>query len=350
MNNIFKTISNIISIFSVVVIMTGCQSKTEEKVEVKDVLELDTIAVHAANVEYREINLSKSFTGSIEGEEQAYVVAKISERIIDVKVKVGDYVEKGKFLVELDKVGATSQYYQAEAGYQNAKKDLERMKALYNEGAISQQMLDGTQTAFNIAKANYEAAKGLVELIAPISGVIAELNVEVGDLTMPGMRIITIAKINKVKALFNVGEQDIMSLKVNQSIEVFSELKPDLVTGGRVTQISKSADIDSRTFEVKGLIGNTSDKWFKPGMFCRVKINLQNQKKSLAIPSLAIVTNGSDKGVYVISSGKAQFKKVTVGITDETYTEVLGGLKENEKVVTVGINNLKDGIPIRIIN
>lgn len=344
-----KTILNLLAIVLLTILIVGCKSKTEERNDVKNILELDTIAVNAVNVEYRDITFFKTYTGSLEGEEQAYVIAKISERIVDIKIRVGDYVDKGKLLVELDKIGATSQYYQAEAGYLNSKKDLERMQALYGEGAISQQMLDGTQTAFNIAKANYEASKSLVELIAPISGVVTEINDEAGDLAMPGMRIITVAKINRLKAIFNVGEQDIMSLIVNQSIEVYSELKPDLVMNGKVIQISKSADVESRTFEIKGLITNTNDRWFKPGMFCRVRIILKNQKGSLAIPSASIITNGNDRGVFIIENGKAYFRKVTVGITDDSYTEILNGLNGNESVITVGMNNLKDGIPINLV-
>ena len=348
MNSITKTISSLIAISLIPIIIVGCQGKTEEKVESKNILELDTVAVNAVKVEYRDITLSKTYTGSLEGEEQAYVVAKISERIIDIKVRVGDYAEKGRLVVELDKVGAAS-YYQAEAGYLNSKKDLERMQALYSEGAISQQMVDGTQTAFNIAKANYDASKSLVELTAPISGVVTEINGEAGDLAMPGGRIISIAKINRLKAVFNVGEQDIMSLMVNQSIEVFSELKPDLVMKGKVIRISKSADVESRTFEINGLITNSSDKWFKPGMFCRVRIILKNQKGSLAVPSNSIITTGSDRGVYIVDDSKAYFRKVTLGIKDDTYTEILNGVNENEKVVTVGMNNLKDGIPVNIV-
>jgi len=348
MNSITKTISSLVAISLIPIIIVGCQGKTEEKVESKNILELDTVAVNAVKVEYRDITLSKTYTGSLEGEEQAYVVAKISERIIDIKVRVGDYVEKGRLVVELDKVGAAS-YYQAEAGYLNSKKDLERMQALYSEGAISQQMVDGTQTAFNIAKANYDASKSLVELTAPISGVVTEINGEAGDLAMPGGRIISIAKINRLKAVFNVGEQDIMSLIVNQPIEVFSELKPDLVMKGKVIRISKSADVESRTFEINGLITNSSDKWFKPGMFCRVRIILKNQKGSLAVPSNSIITTGNDRGVYIADNSKAYFRKVTLGIKDDTYTEILSGVNENEKVVTVGMNNLKDGIPINIV-
>ena len=349
MNIITKAISNLLAISLIMVLMYGCQNKSEETITVKNSVELDTVAVNAVKVEYRDIKSSKTYTGSLEGEEQAYVVAKISERIVGIKVRVGDTVEKGKLVVELDKVGAASQYYQAEAGYLNSKKDLERMQALYSEGAISQQMFDGAQTAFNIAKANYEAAKSLVELTAPISGVVAEINGEAGDIAMPGIRIITIAKINRLKAIFNVGEQDIMSLMVNQPIEVFSELKPDLVMRGTVIQISKSADVASRTFEIKGLIPNSNDKWFKPGMFCRVRIILKNQKGSLAVPSLAIITNDNDRGVFIINDGKAYFRKVTEGITEDTHTEILNGLKENENVVTLGMNNLKDGIPVNVV-
>jgi membrane fusion protein, multidrug efflux system len=349
MNNILKTFSNLITFFFLTILIISCQNKIEEKTRVKNIAELDTIAVKTAKIEYNDIKLSKTYTGSLEGEEQAYIVAKISERIIDIRVQIGNYVEKGKVIVELDKVGSTSQYYQAEAGYLNSKKDLDRMRVLYDEGAISQQMFDGAQTAFNIAKANFDASKSLVELTSPINGIVTEINGEAGDLTTPGTRIVTIAKINRLKAVFNVGEQDIMSLMVNQPIEVFSELKPELVMNGKIIQISKSADIESRTFEINGLITNSSDKWFKPGMFCRVRIILKNQNSSLTVPSSSLIINGNDRGVFVVSNGKAYFRKLILGINDDIFTEILNGLKENEKVVTMGMNNLKDGIPVRIV-
>jgi membrane fusion protein, multidrug efflux system len=349
MNDILKTFSNLITLFFLTILIISCQNKIEEKTKVKNIAELDTIAVKAATIKYNDIKLSKTYTGSLEGEEQAYIVAKISERIIGIKVQIGDYVEKGKVVVELDKVGSTSQYYQAEAGYLNSKKDLDRMRVLYEEGAISQQMFDGAQTTFNIAKANFDASKSLVELTSPINGIVTEINGEAGDLTTPGTRIVTIAKINRLKAVFNVGERDIMSLLVNQPIEVYSELKPELVMNGKIIQISKSADVESRTFEINGLITNSSDKWFKPGMFCRVRLILKNQNSSLTVPSSSLIINGNDKGVFVVSNGKAYFRKLTVGVNDDIFTEILNGLKENEKVVTMGMNNLKDGIPVRIV-
>jgi membrane fusion protein (multidrug efflux system) len=326
----------------------SCGKQESENIDEQKILNQDTIAVKISKVEYRDIEISKTYSATLEGEEQANIVAKISERIIKINARVGDFVQKGNIIVELDKIGGTSQFYQAEAGYLNAKKDFERMQALYSEGAISQQMLDGTETAFNIAQANYEAAKSLVELTSPISGVITEINTETGDLTTPGMQIIKIAKINRLKAIFNVGEQDIMSVGVGQPIEVYSELQPDLVMQGRINQISKSADIQSRTFEIKGLFNNTRDKWFKPGMFCRVKLILKNKKGSLTVPSVALLVNGNEKGVYIINNGKAYYKNVTAGISNDNYTEITQGLNEQDNVVVLGMNSLKEGIPVHI--
>jgi RND family efflux transporter MFP subunit len=344
-----KKLSSLLGIFFLTAgLFQSCNSQKVENIDEQKIFDSDTIAVKVSPVEFRDIQISKTYSATLEGEEQANIVAKISERIISINVRVGDYVQKGKVLIELDKVGATSQFYQAEAGFLNAKKDLERMQALYNEGAISQQMFDGAQTAFKVAKANYDASKNLVELTAPISGIVTEINGEPGDLPMPGMQLIKIANINNLKAIFNFGEQDIMSIAINQAIEVYSELQPDLIMQGRIKQISKSADVQSRTFEVKGSFMNTKDKWFKPGMFSRVKVSLKNKRGSLAIPSSSIILNGNERGVFVINNDRASYKKIIIGISNDEFTEVLSGVKEQDKVVTIGMNNLKDGTPVHI--
>lgn len=328
------------------VLFTGC-GKKEEAANVK-ISVSDTIAVQVAKVQKADLNISKYFSGNLEGEEQANIVAKIPERIIAIKAKVGDNVVAGQTLILLDKTGASSQYYQAEAGYLNASKDLDRMKALYSEGAISQQMLDGIQTQYNIAKANFEASKSTVELTAPISGVVTSLNASIGDLSTPGMPMATVASIGKMKIIFNAGEGDVSSFAVGQSVEVFSELKPQVVLRGSIHQISKSADISSRSFEVKAVFYNTGDRWFKPGMFAKAKLDLHSSKGSLTVNNSSIVINEDEKGVYVIQNEKAQYKKVQIGLSDGKLTEILSGIHENEEVVTVGANNLKNGSPVHI--
>jgi len=222
------------------------------------------------------------------------------------------------------------------------------MQALYKEGAISQQMLDGTQTQFDIAKANFDAAKSTVELTTPISGVVTALNSNIGDLAAPGVPLITVASINRMKVIFNIGEGDIPNFAIGQSAQIYSELKPALIQNGKISQIAKSADVQSRTFEIKALFNNTGDKWFKPGMFCRVNVGVKSKKGSTVIPNTAIVNEPTRKGVYVVANGIAQFKTIEMGISDGTVTEVLKGLSGGELVVTIGANNLKDGSKVHV--
>lgn len=336
-------------IFSTLVIQS-CGDKPQENTSSDKTEYTDTISVEAENVQLRELNLSKTFSGTLEGEEQANIVPKIPERIVGIKVRVDQYVQAGTVLFELDKGGASSQFYQSQAVFLNAQKDFERMKNLFNEGAVSRQALDQAQTGYDVAKANFDAAKSTVEITSPISGVVNAINVNIGDLANPQMPMATVANIGRMKAKFDVGENDVPSFYVGQPAQIFSEMKPDVVQEGKIFQLSKSANIQSRTFEMQAMFSNTKDKWFKPGMFCRVNVKMKTKKDALVIPLAAVVKSGNSDGVYLINDGKSYYKTITTGITDGNFIEVISGLKTGDKIVTLGMNNLKDGTVVVISN
>jgi RND family efflux transporter MFP subunit len=321
----------------------GC--KKEE--EVKSRLSLsdnDTAAVKIVAADIKDIQIVKTFSGTLEGKEQANVFSKVPERIVTLPIKVGSVVSKGALIIGLDKSGASSQYYQALAAFQNAEKDLERMKSLLKEGAISQQMLDGVQTQYNVAKANLAGAKNAVDLTAPISGVVTALNVKVGDIAQPGAVLVTIASSGSMKSVFNVGEADLTSIKNGQLCEIFSDLRPDLKLKGKITSVNTSADVTSRTFKIEAEFGNSSDKFFKPGMFSRNNLQLKNQKGTIVIPNEAIVFDNNRTIVYVVDAkNTAHQREVKTGISDGKMTEILSGLNKGEQVVSLGMNNLKEG-------
>jgi len=325
-----------------------CGDKPAETTEAGKTNFTDTVSVEAEEVVIRELITSKTFSGSLEGEEQANIISKIPERIMQINVKVGDYINSGTILFMLDKGGASSQFYQTQAVFLNAQKDLERMKNLFNEGAVSGQALDGTQTSYDVAKANFEAAKRTVEITSPLSGMVTAVNVNIGDIANPAIVLATVANIGRMKALYNVGESDLPSFNIGQPIEIYSELNPEIIQTGKLSQISKSANIESRTFEIQALFPNTKNRWFKPGMFCRINVNMKTKKDALTIPITAIVSNNSKPGVFVINENKVTFKHVTTGMTDGKYTEVLSGLSAGENVVTLGMNNLKNGTVVII--
>ncbi|HEX9974659.1 MAG TPA: efflux RND transporter periplasmic adaptor subunit [bacterium] len=311
--------------------------------------EVNVVPVQIAIASQKNLAVTKTFSGTLEGEEQANIVAKISERITGIHVHVGETVRAGQVIISLDKSGATSQFYQTQANFNNAEKNLQRMKSLYEEGAISLQMLDGTQTAFDIAKANFNAARGAVELVTPIDGVITAVNVSIGDLSMPGAVLATVARIKRMKVIFNVNEADVMNLTIGQKVQVYSETNPDQAIEGQIVQLSKSADIRSRSFEIKAMFPNTAEMGFKPGLFCKVDVQISPQKQALVVPNSAIQSDGITNHVFVIHNGRSLRRTIQVGITDGESSEILEGLAIQDTVVTVGVTSVRDSSQIKIV-
>ena len=178
MKQIFKSRYKIISLTILLLsflIIQACGEKPEETNTTDKTKYTDTISVEAQQVGLKELALSKTFSGTLEGEEQANIIAKIPERIMKINVRVGDYVKAGAVLFELDKGGASSMFYQAQAAFLNAQKNFERMQNLLKVGAVSQQAFDGTQTQYEVAKANFDAARSTVEITSPLSGIVTAI-------------------------------------------------------------------------------------------------------------------------------------------------------------------------------
>lgn len=333
--------------------LSGCgsgksrQSQSMNKTQATDV---NVVPIEIAVAEQKNISVTKTYSGTLEGEEQANIVAKISERITHIRGHIGEYVRAGQVILSLDKSGASSQYYQAEANFSNAEKNLQRMKSLYDEGAISLQALDGAQTAYDIARANFNAARSAVELTTPIAGVITALNVSVGDLATPGVVLTTIANINRMKVIFNISETDVVNLAIGQKVQVYSEARPDEKVEGGIIQLAKSADVRSRSFEIKAMFPNTSDTWFKPGLFCKVIVQIAPQKQTLVVPNIAIQSDGINNRVFVVLNGRSFQRAVQVGVTDGENTEILQGLAERDTVVTVGVTNVRDSSFVKVVH
>ncbi|MCL5267320.1 MAG: efflux RND transporter periplasmic adaptor subunit [Bacteroidetes bacterium] len=322
-------------------LLSGC-GKSPNAEKQSGNLSYSTIPVEIAVVHRQRLSVTKEYSGTLEGEEQANVVPKISERITAINARVGESVKAGQVLIVLDKSGATSQYYQAQAAFSNAEKTYERMKALYQEGAISQQTLDGAQTAYDVARANFDAAKSAVELTTPIPGIVTAVNVSAGDLTAPGEVLITVAKIGRMKVDFDVSETDLGSLSLGQKVQVYSEARPDVKITGEIVQLSKSADVRSRTFKMKALFRNTADNWFRPGMFCRVNVAVSSHDKPLVVPAASIISDGVTNRVFIVRNGRSFQRAVRTGLTDGTMFEVLDGLEERDTVITTGATSARD--------
>lgn len=327
---------------AVLALLAGCGSQKTDPAQGAPGGAKITVPVEVAPVQKGALSVGRSYSATLEGQEQANIVPKISERIAAVHVHVGMTVPANRLILTLDKAGASSQFFQAEAGYRNAEKTLERMKSLYAEGAVSLQTLDATQTAYDVARANYVSARSVVELTTPIAGVVTAVNANIGDLAAPGAALATVAKIDRMKAILNLNETDVTAIAIGQKVSITSEARPDLTVQGSIVQISRSADVRSRSFEVKAMFTNTPDRWFRPGMFAKVRLQVSTGGAALSVPNLAIQTDGITSKVFVVKDGRAYQRAVEVGISDGERTVILNGVLPADSVATIGINNVRD--------
>ena len=301
------------------------------------------VPVEVAAVERRDIIDQEAFTGTIEGFSQTEVRSEVSQKVIALKVRVGSRVSRHDTIAVLDTKSVSNanlRYVQTAANYEDAELNFQRMKNLYDAGAISKQQLDQARLNYDVQKANYEAVMSAVYVESPIDGMVTETHVEPGDQVSVNQPIAKVVRFDKVKIKIPVNESDIGRVRNGQScIVTTASLAREF--NGNVSEISLSADPRTRNFEVTVTVDNP-ELLLRAGMFANVRIILDRRSKVLAIDKDALINNGGDLYVYTVSSDNAIARKpVSVGSSDGTYFEVLSGLSEGEKVITEGFNNIQ---------
>jgi len=316
----------------------------------KSIAELQSekgIPVSVDTVGLGSISESLELTGTVQGIVQSDLFSKTTERVVRVGASVGQRVSKGQVLVAFDTSNPMAQYRQAKAALDDAEKDFSRMEALLEQGAISEQMFEKTQTGLEVARANFEAARSIVEVISPIDGVVTSVNVTEGETVAIGSVVCTVSRYDRVKVVVKASEADLQELSAGALALVRTAEGGEVP--GTVSMISSSADPDTRTFRVEVTADNTS-RALRPGSFATVAVQAAHKKDTLVVPSHSIVTRDGKQSVFVVdANGMAELRHVTVGLVNSRSTEVVDGLKPGERIVTKGYELLRGGETLNIV-
>ena len=303
-------------------------------------------AVEAMIVGQSNETIERTFTGSLEGERQAVIYAKIAEAVQGVNVKEGQKVSAGQVLLTLDKYGPSSQYQQAQSLYLNAEKNFKKMKYLYGEGAISESQFDAAETEFTVARASFESARRLVEIESPIDGIVTSLKVSNGDYLNPGQQLATVASTEKLRVKFGVNTADARYLSEGSMVTILAEAaKASSV--GRVVSVAKAADPDTRTVQIEVIIDN-ADRYLKPGIFVRINVVLDEIESVLVIPRSAVLELADQATVFTVANGAVTRKDLSLGLEMDGRVVVDSGLSPGDTLVTLGQDYLEDGSRVNI--
>jgi membrane fusion protein (multidrug efflux system) len=298
-------------------------------------------------------------SGSIEQAETVNLITQLTAQVLEVPVKIGDLIKKGTLLVRWDDrlikatVEANREYVEADKiKIRNETRQVERYSTLQNQKMGSAADLEKYEMA--LADAKIDLAKSTVSLqqaeidlehvkqLSPIDGIVLERFVNPNEFTKPGQVVMKLGVLNTVLMAAKITEEKMHSVQLGLPADVTFPAFPSEVFKGTITKIDPNIDPVTRTFTTYIKIENP-DFRLKPGLsgFARIR---RTAKDVLAVPSIAIMNpSGEQSQVFVVdSTNHANLRKVRPGIVVDAMTEITDGLKEGDKVVTVGQFYLRD--------
>jgi RND family efflux transporter MFP subunit len=281
---------------------------------------------------------------------QAYAVNNIMPqqggRIRKINVEVGDYVQKGQILAEMDRL----QLDQLELQIQNDELEFERLKSLYAEGGVSQSDFETAELAYKVRKTNYDNLKENTILRSPITGYVTARNFDAGDMFAMSAPLFIVQQVVPVKLLVGISESEYTKVSKGDSVKITVDALPGQTFTGKVERLYPTIDAATHTFKAEVAVAN-ADKILRPGMYARVTVNFGTQH-SVIVPDRALVKQEGTgtRFIYVLQADNTvKYVPVTVGRHIGMEYEVLSGLEEGDTVVVKGQSLLKDGVKVNVL-
>jgi len=354
------------------------------------------VAVSKTSVEAKTAKLIEKKSGdtykaTLEAYQQGIVSSKVSAKVVSVAIENGQYVNLGDTLVALDDQDIRNNIKTAQAQlqtYQNqlnssqvameklkinvddAKRNYDRQKVLFDKKAISQTDLEAAEKTLNTAQADYNSGNASIQtaqsnigaqnvtisnyqdnlnntiIKAPISGVISDKALNIGQMVSQGAALAKVNDISSVYATIQVPQEKISGIKIGQAATLTVD-GGDKKYDGVIQNMDLSADTSSRVFNCKIKIDN-SDKSLLPGIFGKVQLTSEQKTEIITIPINALVGSEGNYSVFINDNGKAKKQKITIGETDENNVEIASGVKDGDIVICSNTGSLQDGNEIEV--
>jgi len=321
-----------------------------------------------------------SANGYVVARTKASVSARIAGRLQylgateGTRVKAGEVIariESGDFEAQLASARATQA--ETEAQLTQARRDLERARALKQQGLTSDADLENAETRASVLEAQVNAARAQVELArvnlentrvrAPFDGTVLRKDAEVGEIVAPSSAgggltrtaIVTMADLGTLEVEVDVNEAYIAQIQGGEGARITLDAYPDTSFAGRVRQVVPTADRQKATVQVKVSILDR-DRRILPEMGAKVVFLRTAEEGPVAaaprrvtVPARAVVTAGDGARVWVVENGRVTMREVEVGPEHGDQVEIRKGLNGGESVVLDPPAGIRNGARVRVL-
>jgi RND family efflux transporter MFP subunit len=268
--------------------------------------------------------------------------------------KLGDRVKAGQVIVRLE-----DKEYEIGIALETKKLNLEisdqeyeKQKSLYEKGGVTLRELRNSEVSKINAQNDYESAMLKLEkmsVVAPISGVIVDLPYYTpGTKINSGQSVVSLMSYEKMYMDFNLPEKTISDIQLGQQVLVTSYTLENDTLMGIISELSPAISTETRTFKGKLTIDNPK-LLLRPGMFVKADIITASKDSTIVIPKDIILSSNRGKSVYVVDRSNARERRITLGIENQDYVEVIDGLSVNDQLVVKGYETLRNGSKVKVI-
>ncbi|MFI5130785.1 MAG: efflux RND transporter periplasmic adaptor subunit [Chitinophagales bacterium] len=363
----YRTIKNK-TVTAALVLLAACGGKNQQQQGAPP-----PVAVTVAEVKTTGAAYYDDYPGTVTALNQSEIRAQVSGYITGIYFKDGTKVRKGQRLYSIDQQLYNANYQQAEANLQvqetnllKAQKDAERYHELDKKDAIAKQQVDYADAALEAAKKQVEAAKANVNavranvnfatIVAPFSGTIGISMVRSGTSVVQGLTVLnTISTDNPMAVDFAVDQKEVFRFSQLQQAQKPGDSTFSIAFGndiypyyGTISLIDRAVDPQTGTIKTR-LVFPNDDNMLKAGMSTTVRILNNSSQKSVMIPYKAVTEQLGEFFVYVLAdSNKVSQRLLVLGKQIGANIIVKEGLKEGDKIVVEGVQNLRDGAVITI--
>lgn len=335
-------------LFSLIVTLYSCGSEeASEKTE-----EEDYTNVEVALLEGKKFIDYITVVGTVKPFNKAELAEESGGIIERYFVEKGDFVNKGDTIVMFDNAVTKANLDAAEAQYKLAEVNFEKQEKVYNDNVISDFEYLTAKYNRDQAKASYEQIKARYDrtfVTAPFAGVVDEKNYEEGELVPPASAVVNLINSSRLKIVAGVPERYAGSVDIGTPVEIYINEVQDEPLEGKISFVGQALSPGNRTFPVEVVVPNKNGL-IKPEMVAEVKIQRGVYDNILIIPEEVVTRTDSGYVVYVEEQGKARQRMINIINRKADYVAVNNGIKPNEKLITLGFQNLIDGENVKIVN
>jgi RND family efflux transporter MFP subunit len=291
-------------------------------------------------------------SGTVHLKSEADLSFKVGGLVTRVAVDAGSHVRKGQLLATIDPTEVQAAQSQAGEAVRKAERDLARVQALQQNGAVGPVDVQNAQTAVAMARATDDAAQFNLRqssLVAPDDGIIDKRLVEVGEMAAPGRPMFHLRGASRgVVVRAQLVDRDALQLKLGDHARVTLDARPDLALGAHVVQIASTASPGTGTLEVELQLEAADALRLPSGLTAKLEIE-RNELPLASVPLAALVDgDGAAAAVYVIEGERAKRVPVRVSFFAEDRAALSSELEHVESVVELGATRLEDGSLVRV--